>query len=143
MLAGTFLVGTVLFLPVAVMSAWSWPSRLAAASPTAWVGLVYLMLIVSVFGLACQNQALRRLDASQVATVGNAAPVLTVLWGVWLLGEPLTPTLIGGGLLTLAGIVWASRKPSTVKPAIDARASLADEADFRSKPAPACLSSRV
>ena len=52
---------------------------------------------------------MRRLDASQVATVGNAAPILTVIWGIWLFHEAITPALILGGVLTLGGILWTSR----------------------------------
>ncbi|HEU5116838.1 MAG TPA: hypothetical protein VFT74_09210, partial [Isosphaeraceae bacterium] len=40
----------------------------------------------------------------------NAAPALTVVWGILLLDEPMTPALIVGGLLVLAGIVWTGRK---------------------------------
>ena len=107
-LAGTFLVGAALDLPLAAWSVRDW-SEIHRASPAAWWGLAHLALVVTVVGLACQNQALRRLDASQVATVGNAAPLLTVLWGVWLLGESFTPTLALGGALVLAGILWTQR----------------------------------
>jgi drug/metabolite transporter (DMT)-like permease len=109
-LAATFLVGALLEVPIAVWTFPQWPS-LTTASGAAWMGLAYLALIVSVIGLACQNQALRRLDASQVAVVGNASPLLTVLWGVSFLGEALTPTLIGGGILILGGILWTERAP--------------------------------
>jgi drug/metabolite transporter (DMT)-like permease len=115
-LAGTFLVGALLDLPLAAWTLRDW-SAIRNASPAAWWGLAHLALIVTVIGLACQNQALRRLDASQVATVGNAAPLLTVLWGVWLLGESFTPTLALGGLLVLAGIVWTQRtEPRAASP---------------------------
>lgn len=114
-LAGTFLAGALLYVPLAAASAADWTPRLATASATAWWSLTYLTLIVSVFGLACQNHALRRLDASHVATVGNLSPVLTVLWGIWLLREPLTPALLAGGALTLGGILWAGRcRPSPI-----------------------------
>jgi drug/metabolite transporter (DMT)-like permease len=107
-LAGTFLVGGVLALPLALATFPAWPP-LGSVTPPAWIGLTYLTLIVTIFGLACQNQAMRRLDASHVATVGNAAPILTVLWGVWLFHEVMTPALILGGGLTLGGILWTSR----------------------------------
>ena len=116
-LAGTFLVGSLLDLPIAaaLLGLGSGPRELGAISPAAWWGLAHLTLVVSLFGLACQNQALRRLDASQVATVGNAAPLLTVIWGIWLLGETVTPALILGGALTLGGILWSSRpRPRSV-----------------------------
>jgi drug/metabolite transporter (DMT)-like permease len=106
-LAGTFLIGSLLDLPLALNSL-RHPEALWTASRVAWLGLLHLALVVTVCGLACQNQALRRLDASQVATVGNAAPLLTVVWGVWLLGEALSPSLVAGGALILGGIVWAN-----------------------------------
>ncbi len=109
-LAGTFLVGAALHLPIAVLSLPSWPT-FASAPPSAWWGLAFLTLVVSVLGLSCQNQALRRLDASQVAAVGNLAPLLTVVWGILLFGEEVTPALALGGALTLGGVVWAGRPP--------------------------------
>ncbi len=107
-LAGTFLLGSLLDLPIALASVPSWPPLLEV-SPAAWRGLAYLTLAVSVLGLAFQNLALRQLDASQVATVNNASPILTVLWGIWLFGEAVTPALAVGGALTLGGILWTSR----------------------------------
>jgi drug/metabolite transporter (DMT)-like permease len=107
-LAGTFLTGAALHVPVALATLPSWPP-LGSASAQAWRGLAYLTLVVSVVGLTFQNLAMRRLEASQVATFGNAAPLLTVLWGVWLFGETVTPALALGGVLTLGGIVGATR----------------------------------
>jgi hypothetical protein len=43
---------------------------------------------------------------------------LTIIWGLWLFAEPLTPALIAGGALTLGGIYWASR---TKRPAPERR----------------------
>jgi drug/metabolite transporter (DMT)-like permease len=107
-LAGTFLLGTSLYVPVALFTFPSWPPLLDA-SASAWCGLLYLTLVVTLVGLTFQNLAMRRFDASEVATIGNAAPVLTVFWGIWLFGEAVTPALIVGGLLTLGGILWATR----------------------------------
>lgn len=101
-LAGTFLVGSLLDLPVAAWSAGSWTS-LATVGPTAWIALIHLTFVVTILGLLFQNLAMRRLDASQVATVGNAAPLLSMLWGHLLFGDRLTPTLaLGGGLVLLS-----------------------------------------
>jgi drug/metabolite transporter (DMT)-like permease len=104
-LAGTFLIGGALALPLALATMPGWPS-LATVSLPAWRGLAHLTLVVTILGLACQNQAMRRLDASQVASYGNAAPVLTVIWGIWLFDEAITPALILGGALTLGGILF-------------------------------------
>jgi drug/metabolite transporter (DMT)-like permease len=107
-LAGTFLVGCLLELPIALITLPGWLPMLTRASSSAWMSLAILALVVTPLNLALQNLSLRRLDASQVATFSNAAPVLTVLWGVWFFGELLTPTLVIGGFLTLGGIVWTN-----------------------------------
>ena len=105
-------IGAALDLPIALITLPGWPP-LASATPAAWWGLVYLTFVSTILALAFQNLALHRLDASQVATFGNAAPLLTVLWGVWLFGETVSPALALGGLLTLGGIFWTGRNETT------------------------------
>ena len=114
-LVATFLVGAALHVPIAVVTAPYW-QPLSSASASAWKGLAFLTLVATVVGLAFQNLALQRLDASQVATFSNAGPILTVTWGVWLFGESVTPALVVGAALTLGGIVWASEKVSAANP---------------------------
>ena len=104
-LAATFLVGTVLDLPIAAATMPGWPP-LADVSVLAWVGLAWLAIVVSVCGLAFQNLAMRDLDASQVATFGNVAPLLTVVWGYLLFDERISIVAGVGGLLVLIGIGW-------------------------------------
>lgn len=108
-LTGTFLVGFALQIPIALLGATYWPAMLRAATPSAWISLAILALAITPLNLALQNLALRQLDASQVATFSNIAPVLTVVWGVSFFGEPLSPALLVGGLLTLGGVIWTSR----------------------------------
>ncbi|MFO0960573.1 MAG: DMT family transporter [Isosphaeraceae bacterium] len=114
-LAGTFLVGCVLDLPIALLKSGDW-GRLAEVSSSAWMSLAYLTVVASLFGLICQNLALKHVDASQLALIGNASPILTVVWGVLLLGEAITPALLVGGMLTIAGILWAGRSKAVPTP---------------------------
>jgi drug/metabolite transporter (DMT)-like permease len=113
-LAATCLVGCLLSLPLAV---WTWPgfASFGQVSSSAWLALAVLGLFITPMGWAFQNLSLRRFDASQVATFSNGSPFLTVVWGIWLFGELLTPGLVLGGILTLGGIYWASnpRKPAS------------------------------
>jgi len=48
--------------------------------------------------------AVERLGAATVAQTGMIGPLSTILMGVWLLGEPLTPVMVGGTALVLTGI---------------------------------------
>ena len=116
-LAATFLVGCVLSMPVAV---WAWPgiASFRQVSSSAWLALAILGLFITPLGWAFQNLSLRRFDASQVATFSNGSPFLTIVWGIWLFSELLTPALLAGGAFTLGGIYWASR---TRKPVLQAR----------------------
>jgi drug/metabolite transporter (DMT)-like permease len=107
-LAGTFLVGCLLSAPIAILASPGLPPP-GQVSTSAWLALAFLGLFVTPFGWAYQNMALRRFDASQVATFSNASPVLTVIWGMWLFGETLSLTLIVGGMMTLGGIYWTCR----------------------------------
>jgi drug/metabolite transporter (DMT)-like permease len=107
-LAATFLVGSLLDVPVALFTMPGWPP-LSSVSTAAWLGLAYLAVVVSIGGLAFQNLAMRSLDASQVATFGNVAPLMTIGWGYLLFNERITPVAAIGGTLVLAGIAWSSR----------------------------------
>ncbi|MDR2329187.1 MAG: DMT family transporter, partial [Comamonas sp.] len=48
--------------------------------------------------------AVERLGAATVAQTGMIGPLSTILMGVWLLGERLTPVMVGGTALVLTGI---------------------------------------
>lgn len=118
-LAGTFLVGCLLEVPIALATLPGWLPMLGKASTSAWMSLAILSLFITPVNLALQNLSLRRLDASQVATFSNVAPVLTVVWGVWFFHERLTLALVIGGLLTLGGIAWTSRPRRPLAPGPD------------------------
>ena len=92
------------------LAVWTWPglASFSQVSSSAWLALAILGLFITPLGWAFQNLSLRRFDASQVATFSNGSPFLTVVWGIWLFGELLTPALVVGGALTLGGIYWAS-----------------------------------
>ena len=83
---------------------------------SAWFGLAFLTLVATVVGLAFQNLAMQRLDASQVATFGNVAPLLTVLWGYLLFDERISAMAVVGGSLVMLGIAWASRPARKPRP---------------------------
>ncbi len=117
-LTATFLVGALLDLPLALIASPAIPD-MSRVTPAAWIALAVLTLFITPVNLACQNLAIRRLDASQVANFSNISPILTVVWGAWLFGEAVTPSLVVGGTLTLAGVFWTGRS----RP----QAALADE----------------
>ena len=107
-LAGTFLLGGLFEVPIALATSPFW-GKLSGVSSQAWGALAFLTLIVSILALLFQNLAMQRLDASQVATFGNVSPILTIVWGYLLFGDRITPTLIWGGALIFLGLFGAAR----------------------------------
>ncbi len=116
MLAATFLLGSLLDLPIALATVSDW-TLIETASPAACARAGVLDPGVDHPRPCLPEPGARRLDASQVATVGNASPILTVIWGIWLFHEAVTPSLALGGILTLGGIVWTSPQGLRVRPA--------------------------
>ncbi len=125
-LGGTVFTGFLMSIPFAFLELPSF-SSLSHVPASAWWALVFLGLLITPFAWAYQNLALRRFDASQVATLNNASPILTVVWGMLLFGEVLTPTLVAGGAMTLGGIYWACRQRSAARRA----GAVRREADIR------------
>ena len=73
---------------------------------------------MNVFGHGSFYFLLRRYDASLIAPMTLMAPLIGVICGVVLLGDPVTWQLVLGGLLALAGVgVVAARPARTASPA--------------------------
>jgi drug/metabolite transporter (DMT)-like permease len=76
-----------------------------------WVALLFLSLICSVLAYFAYNTALSRIDASKAAVYIYFEPVVTVLFGVTLLGEPLSwQIIVGAGAIAGSVAVVTLRK---------------------------------
>jgi drug/metabolite transporter (DMT)-like permease len=83
-----------------------------AISLESWLGLAYLVAVGSLLGFTTYMWLLRAAPTSLVGTYAYVNPVVAVLLGTLLLGEPLTwRTLVGGGIIvaSVALIVGAPR----------------------------------
>lgn len=120
LLAWFALVGTVaLSLMSAVLedgqgAAWE------AADRTLVIGaILYSALASSLFGHIVYYWLLQRLPISVVAPTVLFTTVVAVIGGVLLLGDPFGPSMIVGGLMTLAGVgvvlLRNTRKQATIE----------------------------
>lgn len=82
---------------------------LTGYSIQSYYSLIALALITQVAGWLSINYALGHLPASLVSPTLLAQPVITAIAAVPLLGQSLSVTQIGGGLLVLAGIYIVHR----------------------------------
>lgn len=69
-----------------------------------------MALLATVIPVFAQSAAIRRIGSGQAALVGMIGPLLTIAFGVWLLGEGMSFAQVCGAALVLAGILVVSRK---------------------------------
>lgn len=94
--------------------------QLASTISGGWVfilALIFTVALVNVFGHGSFYWLLRRYDASLIAPLTLMGPLIGVISGVVLLGDPVTWQLVVGGLLAIAGVATvAARRAKTVQP---------------------------
>ncbi len=74
-----------------------------------WPKLLYSGLLSSVLGFLIWNYALKQIGPTRAATYNNITPIVAAVASIAILGEPLTPALVAGGVLTLCGVVLVRR----------------------------------
>jgi drug/metabolite transporter (DMT)-like permease len=79
-------------------------SRMASASSRAWGGIGYLVGFGSLVGFTAFAYCLNELPATTISTYAYVNPVVAVFLGRLVLGEPLTPGLLAGGLLIVLSV---------------------------------------
>lgn len=77
-------------------------------TPIALGGLVFQALLVSFASFLAWFWLLRNYLASRLGVLSFMTPMFGIVFGVWLLGEPLETSFIVGALLVLSGIVMVS-----------------------------------
>lgn len=79
------------------------------SEPAHWgivLGMAFMATLIPVPALFA---AIQRLEAASASLIATLEPLFAVLLAALILGEPLRPTLIGGGLLILGGAVMAQQ----------------------------------
>lgn len=79
-------------------------AAMAEASAIGWAAVLYTALGSSLIAHAANYRLLQRYPVTLTAPMMLLAPVLGILFGVTLLGDALTPRMIGGSLMTLTGV---------------------------------------
>ncbi|MCC6536139.1 MAG: DMT family transporter [Bryobacterales bacterium] len=76
---------------------------------TGWLSVVYMAIFPSVIAYLIFYHALRFMPSSQLSRLAYLQPFLATCFAVPLLGERVTPSLVAGGALVLAGVFWTER----------------------------------
>jgi drug/metabolite transporter (DMT)-like permease len=78
---------------------------LLAVSRTAWIALVYLVFAGSIAGFTAYVWLLHHESPTKVGTYAYVNPVVAVIIGYFLGGEPLGARTVVGGLFVLASVI--------------------------------------
>lgn len=105
--AVTMGLGSVLFFPFSVASLRALPY--AAVSLRAWLCLAFSGLLALSLALVLWFLSVRRVGNSQTAVYSNLQPVLAILFAHLLLGDKITPMLLGGAAVVFLGIYFTRR----------------------------------
>jgi O-acetylserine/cysteine efflux transporter len=77
---------------------------IASAGWVVWATVVYLGVVMTALGYSLWYSLIGRHPVSRVGPFLLLMPVFAVLGGVFLLGETLTPLIVLGGIIVIAGV---------------------------------------
>ncbi len=105
MTGGTMMSGAVGLVLLSLLDPLSnqW-SEVVQLDTVQWIALLFLSVVCSVIAYFAYNSALSKIEASRAAVYIYFEPVVAVLFGVTLLGEPLSWQVVVGAL-SIAGSV--------------------------------------
>ena len=110
------IAGAVVLLGESLLMKEDW-GRFGAASPQAWLALLYLFVFGSLVGFTAFAFCLNELPASTVGTYAYVNPVVAVALGALLLGESVSAGLVAGGLLILLAVLLSTMRRPVRAPA--------------------------
>lgn len=91
-----------------IVAAWTMGETVFRSSLAVWSALAFNAVVVCFFSFLIWFSLLRKYLASRLGVFSFLTPILGVVLGAWLLGEPVEPNFAIGALLVLAGIVLVS-----------------------------------
>jgi drug/metabolite transporter (DMT)-like permease len=102
-----FALGATLFTPIGIRSVLrvNW----AGLSTSAWLGLLYMVVLGSVVPYLLYAFALTELTASRAAAFTYVSPLVAVVLGAWWLREKLTLQVMLCGVMILLGVYLTER----------------------------------
>ena len=85
------------------------PALLAGLAPQVWGLSLFNAVFCTVLPVFGTMLAIARIGAPRVALTGMLGPVMTIGFGVLLLGEPITWWQLAGAGIVLAGVFLTTR----------------------------------
>lgn len=93
-------------LGLALPAIWLWPAQMPSAK--AWGALLALGVLCTSVAYVLYFKLIEQIGPARALTVTFAVPVFAVLYGATLLGEAVTPWMLGCGAIVLCGTALAT-----------------------------------
>jgi drug/metabolite transporter (DMT)-like permease len=97
--------------PVLLLASKPWADLLTTTSARTWAELFYLAAFNTLIGTVLWNYGTRHLPGAVVGAFLYLLPVVAVIAGWLVLAEPITPWLVAGGAIMMAGVALAQSSP--------------------------------
>ena len=110
---GSMMGATLLLLPLFAYSVMTQPPA-SWGGWQVWLSLLGLGLVCTAFAYILYFRLLSEIGPVKASTVTFMIPAFGVLWGAWLLDEPLSMAHLYGGML-IAVALWLVLKPASVR----------------------------
>jgi drug/metabolite transporter (DMT)-like permease len=95
---GSQLSAALALLPLTV---WTWPEQTVA--PQAWLAVLALGVLCTGLAYILFFRLIERAGPAKALSVTFAIPVFAIVYGVVLLGEAVTPWMLGCGVVIVLG----------------------------------------
>jgi drug/metabolite transporter (DMT)-like permease len=99
------LAGGIMLAIVAAICGEGRGLHLSAVSTSAWFALLYLVFAGSIAGFTAYVWLLHHESPTKVGTYAYVNPVVAVVLGYWLGGEPLSIRTVAGGVFVLSSVL--------------------------------------
>lgn len=103
--AATLSCAALLLSPFA---ATHWPTQPIA--PVAWGSAIAIGIICTGYAFLLYYRLIQRIGPARAATVTYLVPLFGALFAWLFLGEPVTPAMLGAGVLILGSVAFSQRK---------------------------------
>jgi drug/metabolite transporter (DMT)-like permease len=99
--------GTLMLAPLALANGMA--EEVCGYSPAAWWGLLYLAILGTAIGFVWFYEGVKVIGPTRAGLFINFVPVSAVTCAFFVLGEPLTWSLLVGGMLVMGGVYLVNR----------------------------------
>ncbi len=98
--------GAMLAVAATLEAPWG---AIAALPAEGWLAIAYIGIFGTVVAFLFFSEGLRRIGPSRTAIFINFVPVFGVTFAALVLGEPVLPSMVVGGLMVIAGVLLTTR----------------------------------